>query len=269
MGCLPDSGKCERARAQPFIDHINATENKSYIHVSCLDIQIRDRPQPEVLYRNSQDESDIVVERKNVMWPLNYAELHSAEHHFFDFINERVHELTEGGPFALALPPTPTIDREILRAYATKISSEIESMIHRIEPGQGFVGQFNGHRFKFWHQWESEREDGEPDKGLMIEVLQRPDAAIRDPRKLPPELLAEINRIIENCVDKFQEYPHARRVLLVEPHGQLRYLGEPWWTDLLSALPPPTELDEIWVGHHEFLPGIGDDWMFEKVYAAL
>jgi hypothetical protein len=64
MGCLPNSGRCERHRTEPFVQYLNDIENVSYRHEACLDIVIRNRPQPEVLYVEPSTAQRIVIERK-------------------------------------------------------------------------------------------------------------------------------------------------------------------------------------------------------------
>jgi len=71
MACLPSSSKCEWQEIRIFVEHLNETTSSNFVHKRCLDIEIRDSKQPEVLC--SDRERELTIERKTFLWPPEYA----------------------------------------------------------------------------------------------------------------------------------------------------------------------------------------------------
>ena len=86
-----------------------------------------------------------------------------------------------------------------------------------------------------------------------------------DPTNLPEKLASALQDIYSRCVKKFAAYPDARRVLVLDPHADLRYLGTDWWKGVFSVLPPPTEIDEIWSEAFELVEEGLEGWIFEQL----
>lgn len=102
MTCMPISGRCERQRTALFMRHLNDSESTNYQHVQCLDRTIVDRPQPEVLYADEATNESLVIERKNFVWPPDYAKTHAFEHKAVDRITERLAGICDHNPYQLS-----------------------------------------------------------------------------------------------------------------------------------------------------------------------
>ena len=50
MGCLPESGGCERQRTDPFVNHLNWLEGTNYVDKVCLDVIDRNTHQPDGMF---------------------------------------------------------------------------------------------------------------------------------------------------------------------------------------------------------------------------
>jgi hypothetical protein len=87
-----------------------------------------------------------------------------------------------------------------------------------------------------------------------------------DPAKLPDELTTVVQKIYSSCVKKFSKYMHARRVLLADPHAELRHNDAEWWRRVFSVLSPPDEVPEIWSGTFDWVDEESEDWVFERLY---
>lgn len=266
MACLPQSGRCERERTDAFVNHLNVSEGRRYVHEQCLDVAIRDRPQPETLYRDDSDQSHVVIERKNVLWPLDYAQRHHADHILFDLLMERLGPATRSGPYALTYSGNVSLNHRALREFADTLAHDVMPWIGKLSPGQGITSSVGQHRYRFWLQWSADRDEADPPNGLMIELVQKPSSEIDDPKNLPPDLQTAIETCFRSCARKFADYQHARRILLLDQYGEMRYLDESWWHEVLIRIPPPDTISEIWLGIHDLVTETEEAWMFTKLH---
>ncbi len=65
---------------------------------------------------------------------------------------------------------------------------------------------------------------------------------------------------------KFEPYIDARRLLVIEQHGDMRYMGAWWWKRVLELVVPPPEIQELWDGMFDWLDDYEQGWTFEKLY---
>lgn len=61
-------------------------------------------------------------------------------------------------------------------------------------------------------------------------------------------------------------YLDARRILLIEQHGDMRYMGAWWWKRVLELVAPQPEIQELWDGMFDWLDDYQQGWTFEKLY---
>ncbi|KXB07064.1 hypothetical protein AKJ51_02145 [candidate division MSBL1 archaeon SCGC-AAA382A20] len=76
--CL--NSKCEWRFIKGFVDLYNREYGTEYSRKVCPDVQIRDNKQPEVILEDGTTGKEIVIERKTVVWPVNYIENHVHWH---------------------------------------------------------------------------------------------------------------------------------------------------------------------------------------------
>ena len=58
----------------------------------------------------------------------------------------------------------------------------------------------------------------------------------------------------------------ARRILVIEQHGDMRYMGAWCWKRVLEPVMLPTEIQELWDGMFDWLDDYEQGWTFEKLY---
>ena len=58
----------------------------------------------------------------------------------------------------------------------------------------------------------------------------------------------------------------ARRILVIEQFGDIRYVGPWWWKDVLEIVAPPPALTEIWDAMFDWFDDYEQGWTFEKLY---
>ena len=265
MGCLPESGGCERSRTDPFVDHLNEVERTNYRHVACLDVLDRNSPQPETLYVDTETSQRLVVERKNIVWPSDYAPRHKQDHELAERLIEGLNDLTADGPYSMELQPSAFSSANELAEFAEVIIQGAHELFPAVESGET-IGSLQGPWWRLFREHTGERafDWGAPDTGLRIS-WNRPDT-LASSAKVSLGLLDTVSRLFSSCVDKFQDYLDARRILVVEPHGEIRYNPDSWWAQVFAEVPPPLAISEIWSGTYDWLDDTQRGWMFDKLY---
>lgn len=122
-----------------------------------------------------------------------------------------------------------------------------------------------GRRWAFWHGDRQQRAfEGAPETGLGVHWDV--PASQNSTGKPPDGFLKEVARLFGACVPKFEPYMDARRILVIEQHGDMRYMGAWWWKRVLDVVMLPTEIQELWDGMFDWLDDYQQGWTFEKLY---
>jgi hypothetical protein len=254
MGCLPRSGGCEHKRLLPFIRYLNDAEATDYALDVCLDVHVRNSPQPEALYVNSSG-GRLVIERKTVVWPLDYAEGHSADHFLVDALTQRLSPLVGDRPCTLDVPARISLSRTILTSFAEDVAGAIASHQQELEEGMELRSVHPARPFRFRFQSANERDEWEPVSGLCISFQSRPSGELIDPGRLPDPMLHQINKIFSSVARKFLSYGADRRVLLIDAHGEARWCTNDWWSEVFKRYPPSSGSMEIWLSPDDAAEG--------------
>jgi hypothetical protein len=173
MSCLPNSGGCEKQATDKLVHYLNEIEGACYEHSECLDRGDRQTKQPECLYIDARNNiRRLVVERKSLMWPKNYAYEHSKFHDLANAITNDLASLDFQDAYVLWIPALTSVNKRELPRIARKVAGDIRSRQASLKRGQ--VLQINVHiergvlSFKFGIRPEYERSDSDPQKGLYL-----------------------------------------------------------------------------------------------------
>lgn len=267
MSCVPQSGGCERPFTDAFVEHLDQTGGSHYVHHSCLDRIDSKNPQPEALYVDSERNLQLVIERKSISWPIDYPYRHMKGH----FVTERFSEELRGLPpddlYELRIPMLIEGKEPELRAFALRAARQIRSHWHQVAAGEILEGTVNEKlpwAFRKVPDWE--KESDAPSKGLKFTFVGSSSVFdFIDPTNLPEQLASALQDIYSRCVKKFASYSEARRVLVLDPHADLRYRGTDWWQSVFSMLPPPAEIQEIWSGVLDWAEEDSARWVFDQL----
>lgn len=260
MNCIPGSFKCEWRDLRHFVAHYNSVNGTSYERHSCLDVEIRNCAQPEVLCRHESNE--IVLERKTITWPEDYIEQHTKMHDLVDTLLERLPDFVGPNPTTLRIPHVNEPNASSRRAQAEALISEITSRRDELRT-KGITSGTYPFPWSLCFDGECDRDDHEPASGLRIETGDLFLTDQIDPNSPPARLDALIRRNLESAKKKFSGYCDAKRILVLQliPSSLTHLLDREWWEDYFRAHPTPPEIDEVWAATSYG----GENWHFEKV----
>jgi hypothetical protein len=271
MSCIPQSGGCEKPFTDVLVSHLNRTEGTHYMHRACLDVADSTTAQPEALYVDSKTGKELVIERKSVSWPVNYAYRHQNDHAVGEVFTDELRDLVADDLYEIRLPMLMEGKNAELIAYAKEATRLIRTHWSDIAAGSALKGRAGD---KWWWVFrrlpEGEREDNAPDQGMMVSYIGAPLSFDNylEPASLPEPLAAAINKIYRNVSAKFSSYQHVRRILLLDPHGDLQTENAEWWQGVFANLAPPPVIAEIWSGPLDWVTDEVKEWVFEQVYSA-
>lgn len=267
MTCMPESGGCERQRTEPFVDYINEAEGSKFEHQACLDRLHRDSPQPEALYADATSGAELVIERKSVMWPLDYAARHRNDHHLAELLFDRLGEVAADRPISIDLEPASRMTRLELRAFADEIADAIDSVMNEILDGRTIGSLEPGRSWRCSLDPEERAFSDAPPRGLILRWSQPNDAI--SPDSLPTELACHIRGLFSATVEKFRGYPLARGILLLDPYGSLRHAGDWWWRRAFETVSVPNEIAQVWLATYDWLTETEQGWIFDRLHTSL
>jgi hypothetical protein len=269
MPCLPDSGGCEKPFTDVLVAHLNRVEGAHYMHHACLDVADKTVPQPEALYVDSESGSQLVIERKSISWPVDYPYRHKNDHAVGELFAERLRDLTVDDLYEIRLPMLMEGKRSELLGHASEAVMQIRANWSAIAACNGLKGRAGN---KWWWAFgklsDWDKEENAPSKGIKV-TLVGPGLSFDDflnPEDLPGALVTSIDKIYAGCSAKFASYSEIRRIVLLDPHGDLQTESTDWWRRVWAHKPPPPAIGEIWSGVLDWITDETQDWVFEQLY---
>lgn len=264
MSCIPFSGGCERPATDALVRHLNMVEESRFEHSACLDQTDSTRSQPECLYVDPGSDRRLVIERKSIMWPEMYAYEHSKDHALADLISDGLRSLEFKDLYVLKMPALKGVTKQQLELLGRSVAQEIKVKYAALKPGQLLRITTNGYVFRFGTQPIWERDDFGPSARLCFSWT-RNDGWPQE-TDLQEELRPQVLKIFEACTKKFAGYLNDRRLLMLDPHGDISFRSPRWWNSLFKVLQPPPAIGEIWIGSSGD-DGFGEEeWVIEKVF---
>jgi hypothetical protein len=264
MSCVPISGGCERHATDALVAHLNSVEGTRYEHRACLDQIDATRAQPECLYVDASTNRRLVIERKSIMWPESHAYEHSKDHDLANAISEGLRDIEFHDIYSLHMPTLKGGSKHEIQVIGRAVAQAIRSKYASIKPGQVFTIKCIAHVFKFGIQPIQERDDLGPSKGLCFSWTM--DSCWSERADIQDRLRPQIAKIYEACLKKFASYASDRRVLMLDPHGDVSFNLPGWWKEVFTKYQPPSAIDEVWMGSSGD-DGFGEEeWIIEKVF---
>ncbi len=216
---------------------------------------------------DSGNNIELVIERKSISSPVDFVHRHSNDHFVSELFEAKLKDLPFDDLYEIGLPMLISGTQPQLRAFVLAAVQSIrshwpiaEGMVLKSRPGKRWWS------YKRVPEWN--RLDGAPSKGLQFTWSEPPTSQpdCIDAANPPQHIAFALQNIYSSCVKKFATYPNARRILVLDPYGELRYQNADWWRDLFSVLPPPTEIEEIWSGMFDWITEKSEGWTFERLH---
>lgn len=264
MGCSPIRRGHEVCALSPFIENYNRINNARYAFERVLDAS-GSTPQPEALYVDAVTQGRLVVEHKTFIWPSDHFQLHKSCHEVAERIEGIITPVLDPGrAYRLELPDDLRGSRPDLRAFADVVGAAVRDRLSTIHDGTVLRSRRPGREWRFCEESEFEREYFQPSKGLIIEFSG-------SWRALPPpdhasDQAAILADLLNRASDKFRTHADARRLLVLDPHGDLRFTPDDEWARLLSFVAVPANVDEVWISYHDLITDIVCGWMHQPVW---
>ena len=208
MACLPSSSKCEWLEIREFVAHFNKETGSNYSYKCCLDVEIRDSKQPEV--RCLDGNSELVIERKNFMWLLNYAQIHNTEHRIFDGLSKAI-AIDASEAMQLCVPEISEFNPVVIDKEVEIIAKAISEYSKKLKYGQAVRLSHKFGEFQLLREHPNSREDGQPATGMSYLTNEMSIDEIVDSSDIPESLVSNTQKLIDGASAKFVNYQSAKK----------------------------------------------------------
>lgn len=260
---LPPDSSCEWRGLVAFVDAYNRRNRTAYTRDTCLDVEIRDRPAPEVLLK-SPGAPPIAIERKSIAWPQRGHLAHRRKEERF---TERFVEASTVGDgafdnsfYRLVVGEDSLKGRTIqeVEGAAESIGSVVALRLEEAKSPGGLAGTepFNWN-FGALPAWE--RDETTPASGVGVTIFGRDsleDASefLRQREVTNAGYREEFQRAAEAAGRKFVDYSDSQRLFLVQ------FFGDAWSgptdediREIVAVTPIPESIDQVWVADQRWI----------------
>ena len=112
-----------------------------------------------------------------------------------------------------------------------------------------------------------ERDWDEPRNGVRYVFDGRENPL--DWNEVPDGLNRELERLIDSAARKFATHGDAKRVLVLDPVGDLSISGGHVWRKVLAMLNMPSEIDEVWTSTHGLITELYFGWIHRAIWPTM
>lgn len=224
------------------------------------------QPQPEAAYIDERLNAEVVVEHKTIVWPPDHFKLHRSEHSVSRTIECMITPfLAPGRPYRLTFRDRMRGTTAELHDFAEAVGRYICEHIDRVNDGRMLRSRRVGREWSFHAESAHERDYDEPSTGLatVFSGAWRSFEELDNWRDGMPEMLA---RVLHRVESKFVSYSESRRILVIDPHGETRFLPNSEWSALLATVDVPQSIDEIWLSFHDYVTDLRCGWLHQSIW---
>jgi hypothetical protein len=203
------------------------------------------------------------------MWPEDYAHQHSKDHDLANAISADLAGIDFQDVYVLQMPTLGTgASKKELQTLGRAVAGAIRSRYASLKAGQALPIKSGGLSFGFGIRAIWERSDSDPPKGLCFSWTMDDSSRSRE-FEIQDGLMPQIAKIYKACEGKFAGYADHRRILMLDPHGDIANNPPRWWNAVFAKAAVPSAIDEIWIGSFGDDGFGGEDWIIEKVFGNL
>lgn len=263
MSCLPSRCRCEERLLTPFIAHYNRQGGTSYEFRARLDLGSH-TPQPEALYIDPTSEQRLVVERKNLIWPPEYAQVHDSLHMVTDIVATMItSHVLPSTPYVFTMPDRIRGTVPELRRHAEGVGNAIVRSLNAVHEGKTVRSRVVDREWSFRMEKTHERDWDEPNNGIRW-VFNGVTTDL-DWGDIPDGLAAEFCRLLTSASRKFADYETAKRILVIDFHGDLRHPSL-FIEQLLAVVSIPSNVEEIWMSTYALVTELHYGWIHQQLW---
>jgi hypothetical protein len=209
----------------------------------------------------------MVIERKLLVWPQDYPQNHKNDHFLAQTVTEALKLECNSDLYSLVLECSLQGHQAELKRIADEIIRHVKQELEQVRTGKTINSLTEGRRWTFRLQNALERHCHPLKQGIVVFWYPGADMfASLGPESVATQLQEQTRKIFRSCERKFAAYSGARKVLLLDPQGELRHAPREWFNQLFRLCPPPKVIDSIWSGIFEWLTDQDEGWIFEKLY---
>lgn len=266
MPCLPSKCRHEERLLAPFVAHYNRHSGSLYEFRQRLDLGSHS-PQPEALYIDAVSEQRLVIERKNLIWPPDYAQMHDSVHMVERIVGAKITpHLILGQAYEFAMPDRISGAIPKIRLHAERVGEMIVSNLAAVHEGKTVRSRTVGREWSFRMEDCHEREWDEPPDGIRWIFNGRMSPL--DWGEIPRGLADELIRMLDSASRKFASHSSAKRLLVIDFHGDLRHPSM-FIEQLLAAVTIPSNVDEIWSSMDALVTELHYGWIHQELWPTL
>lgn len=260
-------GQCEMRWLAPFVRRYNRVRICDFVLDRRLDAT-GPAPQPEAAYVDANTRDVLVIERKSVIWPPDFAQLHATSHEVCGIVDAALGPVLEPNrAYRLTLRDDLRGPRKELQAYARRIGRAIADRLDAVHNGTALRARWPNREWSFLEEPVSERDFTEPSTGLIVEFKVRTSEL--DVGEVSAGLVSEFERLLVAAARKFEEHAAARRILVLDPYADVRWSTDDTWRKLLASVVVPAPIQEIWISMHAMLTELHCGWIQQQLWPVL
>jgi len=261
-------GKCEwrGGGLEKFVSHYNRENGTNYVRTECLDIVRtggQTKPKPEVLVTDATRSTQMVIERKSVVWPPNYILRQQNEEDFAKVIWQQTKGQFQDDCYELTVSAQELgkLNSHTVKQIALKIGSILarkpSSMpLRSSTPVPWYFRRANTY------------DDYGTRKGIVV-IHEDPMMTTFEDFNLDEAIVgtaAAMERELAEAATKFIGYEAARKVVLLDFYGN-ELSGEDI-PPLLERIVLPQVIDEIWMTKQVWVSEDDFETGFERLFVS-
>ena len=270
MSCLPRKCRCgdfEQRRLGPFLTHYNRVRGTDYVFERRLDAT-GPKPQPEAAYKDSRTGHELVIERKSLIWPPDFAQLHTTSHAIAAMIDSQLNSVLDPQrAYRLTLQDDVHGSPDEILDYAASVTRAIAKRIDSVHRGKRLRASWPNREWQFCEEALYERDFTEPSTGLIV-VFETHQSEL-DYGEVSDRFIAEWQRLLAAAERKFNSHESATRVLVIDPYADVMWSTDATWQTLITSAPIPSNIDEIWMSMHATITEVNCGWAHKQLWPSL
>ena len=258
--CFPPGSKCEWAHLSGFVAQYNRKNDKTYTRTACLDVVEHRTKQPELLLE-ADGETPMVIEHKAIVWPPAYFSDHHNEHLLGQLVAGSVGNFFSDSVYKLEVYENSLKSKK--KRQVEKLADEIACLLKANEAlakSQRGISTSEPIPWRFHPLSPMEREEAGWKTGIVTTVSSGTwsdglaEILIGNDEAAKAGFSGQFEIAAGNASEKFNEYSHCLKFLLVQFHGDSSFtLDDDDMVEIIKSANLPEMIDQVWVAQQDWV----------------